>query len=84
MKVLCFSLSVLLIMVAPANATISFVDSGRTFSSRQDTHVGQPLLDGYEYMGRLQYIPENPTLCPGTYPNQKFDIVNPSDGLPGK
>jgi len=82
MKVLCFSLSVLLIMVAPANATISFVDSGRTFSSRQDTHVGQPLLDGYEYMGRLQYIPENPTLCPGTYPNQKFDIVNPSDGLP--
>jgi len=72
----------LTILATPTTATISFVDSGRTFVSRQDTHIGQPLLSGYEYMGRLQSIPENPTLCPGKYPNQKFDIVNPTDGLP--
>lgn len=63
-------------------ATISFMNSGRTFRSRMDPHVGQPLLRGYEYMGRLQYVVDNPTLCPGKYPDQKFDIVTPIDGLP--
>eukprot|EP00531_Pseudo-nitzschia_arenysensis_P000271 CAMPEP_0116141442 /NCGR_PEP_ID=MMETSP0329-20121206/14385_1 /TAXON_ID=697910 /ORGANISM="Pseudo-nitzschia arenysensis, Strain B593" /LENGTH=617 /DNA_ID=CAMNT_0003636627 /DNA_START=260 /DNA_END=2110 /DNA_ORIENTATION=- len=83
-KMMCLSLLLLLLLLlaTPTTATISFIDTGRTFSSRQDTHIGQPLLDGYEYMGRLQWVLHNPTLCPGTWPNQKFDIVSPSDGLP--
>ncbi len=81
----CWSLFLLLAFIAnPAKATISFIQSGKTFLSRQDTHIGQPLTEGYQYMGRLQYIPENPTLCPGTHKNQKFDIVVPKDGLPGE
>ena len=81
----CWSLFLLLaLMVNPAKATISFINLGKSFASRQDTQYGQELAAGYQYAGRLQYIPENPTLCPGKYPNQKFDIVIPKDGLPGE
>lgn len=60
------------------------MNSGRTFHSTMDPHIGQPLLRGYDYMGRLQYLADNPTLCPGTGndANQAFDIVAPVDGLP--
>ena len=79
------SLSLLLLILAtPASATISFMDSSKIYTSHQDRHIGQPLLGGYQYMGRMQYVHDNPTLCPGTlYPQQTFEIVTPSDGLPG-
>jgi hypothetical protein len=74
----------LLLLATPASATITFMDSSKMYPSKRDRHIGQPLLEGYEYMGRLQYVPDNPTLCPGNvYPQQKFDIVTPTDGLPG-
>ena len=76
---LCFFSS----MIPTVDATISFIESGKTFHSKMDRHLGQPLLRGYEYMGRLQYVADNPTLCPGEYPNQNFSIVTPMDGLPG-
>jgi len=73
----------LLILATPASATISFMDSSKIYTSHPDRHIGQPLLGGYQYMGRMQYVPDNPTLCPGKlYPQQKFDIVTPTDGLP--
>jgi len=84
-KAMCFSrmlLILLIITVAPVQATISFVESGKVFPSKVDPLIGQPLLRGYEYMGRLQAVSDNPTLCPGVYPQQKFDIVTPTDGLP--
>ena len=79
---------VLACFASPVVATISFLDSGKTFHSRMDPHIGQPLMRGYEYVGRLQYISENPTLCPGNDNDgngndQTFDIVTPMDGLPG-
>jgi len=75
-------LFVLLLEATPASATISFIDSGRIFPSKPDAQFGRPLLRGYDYMGRLQYVSENPTLCQGTYPGQTFQIKTPSDGLP--
>jgi len=72
----------LLLLATPSDATISIIDSGKKFPSKPDPRIGQPLLRGYEYMGRLQYVPDNPTLCPGPYPHQAFDIVTPTDGLP--
>ena len=85
--VLCSSLFVLLIFnnpVTQVDATISIIDSGKTFNTKSDRKIGQQLLRGYAYMGRLQYVTDNPTLCPGIYnPNQKFNIVPPNDGLPG-
>ena len=85
-KAMCFSLMVLTLIniIAPVQASISFVESGKVFPSKVDALIGQPLLRGYEYMGRLQAVSDNPILCPGMYPQQKFDIVTPTDGLPGK
>jgi hypothetical protein len=74
----------LLGFVAPSDATITFIESRKTFHTKPDQHLGQPLLGGYDYMGRLQVVRENPTLCPGRYPDQAFDIVTPSDGIPGE
>ena len=71
-------------LTTPAEASISLLKSGKTYSSKLDTKLGQPLLRGMDYMGRLQYVPENPTLCPGDYPHQTFDVVTPADGLPSK
>mmetsp|Transcript_23519 Transcript_23519/g.38322 ORF Transcript_23519/g.38322 Transcript_23519/m.38322 type:complete len:598 (+) Transcript_23519:173-1966(+) len=69
--------------ILSVECSISLIDSGRTFESRPDRRVGQRLWKGYEYMGRLQYIPENPTLCPQGFDAQKkFSIVKPEDGLP--
>ena len=71
-------------MTTAVGATISIIESGKSFYSKPDRSIGQRLLRDYDYMGRLQYVTENPTLCRGKkYPNQKFDIVIPSDGLPG-
>jgi hypothetical protein len=67
-------------------ATISIADSGRTFESRPDHRLGPRLWKGYEYMGRMQYILDNPTLCPDTNHAsnpKKYQIVKPEDGLPG-
>ena len=86
--VLCSSLLFVLLIfnnpVTQVDATISIIDSGKTFNTKSDRKIGQQLLRGYAYMGRLQYVTDNPTLCPGIYnPNQKFNIVPPNDGLPG-
>lgn len=51
-------------MPSVADATITIVSTGETFLSKQDRHMGQKLWKGYEYMARLQYLQESPTLCP--------------------
>ena len=78
---LCFSSHVVV------DATVSIIDSGVTYESRPDHKIGQRLWKGYEYMGRMQHIIENPTLCPpqdgGFETDKKYKITPPSDGLPG-
>lgn len=63
--------------------SISIINSGKTFHTKQDQTIGLQLVRGYEYMGRLQHIDKNPTLCSNN-PYAKFPIVPPSDGIPGK
>ena len=75
-------LSLVLLLATPAQASIHFLDSGKAFPSRPDPHFGQPLLRGYDYMGRIQTIPENPTLCDYNR-KDKYNIVAPKDGIPG-
>jgi hypothetical protein len=66
-----------------ASASISIVDTGQTYESKPDYRVGQRLWKGYEYMGRMQYLPDNFSLCPQDYsPDHRFTIVKPQDGLP--
>mmetsp|Transcript_58094 Transcript_58094/g.142001 ORF Transcript_58094/g.142001 Transcript_58094/m.142001 type:complete len:653 (-) Transcript_58094:84-2042(-) len=72
--------------VVSVDASISIAETGQTFDSKPERYIGQRLWKGYEYMGRLQYLTENPTLCPppsssGTS-TTKFRINQPSDGLP--
>jgi flagellar basal body-associated protein FliL len=43
-------------------STITIVETGRTFESKPDHHVGQKFLQ--EYMGRIQLLKENESLCP--------------------
>ena len=88
----CRSLSLgwLLLLVLPAavQATITVMDTGETFSSRQDQQYGPTLWKGYQYAGRLQMIDGNLPLCPKAAtddnPNdeEKHRLVIPSDGLP--
>ena len=73
---------VVVLLATPARASIHFLDSGKAFPSRPDPHFGQPLLRGYDYMGRIQTIPENPTLCDYNR-KDKYNIVAPKDGIPG-
>jgi len=61
--------------------SISIINSGKTFHTKQDQTIGLQLVRGYEYMGRLQHIDKNPTLCSNN-PYAKFPIVPPSDGIP--
>ena len=73
-----------LLLVRCTHASIVDMDTGRRFSSRQET-LGKRLWRGYEYPARLQYMNENPWLCP-TY-NSDYDygdlnVTVPTDGLP--
>ncbi|KAG7369305.1 ring finger domain containing protein [Nitzschia inconspicua] len=83
----CPCLHLLLLLVLPlklVSATISIVESGRTFESKPDYKVGQRLWKGYQYMGRTQLLHENQSLCPQNFPNpsSKLSIIKPDDGLP--
>jgi len=80
------------------SATITVMDTGRRYRSRQDLTVGKRLWKGYEYMGRLQYVDGNLPLCPneerdaegweeenerGEGDGKKtYNVTVPKDGLP--
>jgi len=71
-----------LIFSPGVDGSISIIESGTTFHSKPDRNIGQQLITGYEYMGRLQTVRDNPTLCPHENRYEKFNIVPSSDGLP--
>ena len=78
----------LLLLAAAArivDATITVLEPSRkAFASVLNEHLGQPLLGGYDYMGRLQYLDDNLQLCPDKRnPDRMFDIVVPQDGHQG-
>ena len=67
-----------------AQATITIMDTGETFASRQDSEYGPLLWKDYQYAGRMQIIEGNLPLCPNEEedPDVKHRLVIPSDGLP--
>eukprot|EP00934_Nitzschia_sp_Nitz4_P003783 Nitzschia sp. Nitz4//scaffold15_size197535//132603//134631//NITZ4_001593-RA/size197535-augustus-gene-0.228-mRNA-1//-1//CDS//3329537760//3773//frame0 len=73
----------LLLSMSRVDASITVVDLDKVFGSRPENKVGRTLWKGYDYMGRLQYLPNNLQLCPSSSdPDATFDITPPSDGVP--
>lgn len=67
-------------------ASIQIVTTGKTYSSSPDRLIGQQLRDGYQYEARLQFLEQNPHLCPfntTSVQNEDWTVVPPQDGLPG-
>jgi hypothetical protein len=64
-----------------AQASITIVDTGQAFPSLPDKKLGQQLWKGYQYMGRLQMIWNNPQLC---NTKEAMQVTVPEDSLPGK
>ena len=65
------------------NASITIVDSGRTYSSKMDKVNGIKLVDGMRYPARLQQIPGNEHLCYDNSKYQNWNITIPTDDYPG-
>ena len=73
--------SLLLLLIIPlCHATITVMDSGKRFASKQDAN-GKRLWKGYEYYARLQYLEGNMALCPGMKPENRT-LIPPEDGIP--
>jgi len=68
-------------LLLPVNATITILDSGKRFASREDKYYGPLFWKGYQYMARLQYINENFSLCPSEN-NKTQSLQLPVDNLP--
>lgn len=80
-------LSVLLFSLCcvTTQATITVIDTGERFASRQDSEYGPLLWKGYQYGGRLQMIDGNLPLCPDDGQDNNDDITKhklivPADG----
>lgn len=74
-------------MAQTCQATITVVDSGHKYASRQnlkladDNQTYQRMWKGYEYKARLQYVDGNLPLCPDPRnPDQKYNLTAPRDG----
>ena len=72
-------------------ASITIKETGQRFPSHQETSIQgtKRFWKGYEYMGRLQYIPNNLSLCwpskgtVGDVPSEyRYNLTIPPDGLP--
>jgi hypothetical protein len=60
------------------------MDGGSRYPSRVDNQYGKAFVRGYEYMARLQYLPDNPTLCKPAAGPETFNLTHvPPDHLPG-
>jgi hypothetical protein len=60
------------------------MDGGSRYKSRVDIHYGKAFVRGYEYMARLQYLSDNPTLCTPAAGPETFNLTHvPPDQLPG-
>ena len=88
------AVSVLLcLLTRVVRGTITIVETGEHFASRQDEDYGPTLWKNYPYEGRLQMIEGNFPLCPPensnnddqqqpVVPPKKHRLIIPPDGLP--
>lgn len=64
-------------------ASITVMESGERYKSRPDHLYGRAFHRGYEYMARLQHMPENLSLCPSPSGPEKVNLtVVPPDKSP--
>ena len=67
------------------SASITVMDGGSRYKSRVDNHYGKAFVRGYEYMARLQYLPDHPTLCKPAGESYTINLTHvPPDQLPGE
>ena len=64
-------------------ASITVIESGKTYPSRPDKHLGVHLWKGIDFFGKLQFVHGNMQLCRGADPTRKFKIVTPEEGIQG-
>lgn len=77
-----FAAAAALLFSSVADATITIAGTGERFPSYPDRLIGSKFLEGFEYMARLQYIPDDLDVCPSFQPVSNITIVPPRDGLP--
>jgi len=64
-----------------SEATITVLETRKRYLSRQREKLGQKLEDGYEYEAHLQYLDQNPWLCPTDTP-MTLNVTVPQRGIP--
>lgn len=62
-------------------ASITVVGTQQSFPSEPVKGVGRHMWKGYEYIGRLQYLPHHMDLCDIQEP---VSITVPQDSVPGR
>ena len=62
-------------------ASITVVGTQQSFPSEPVKGVGRHMWKGYEYIGRLQYLPHHMDLCDIQEP---VSIIVPQDSVPGR
>eukprot|EP00522_Entomoneis_paludosa_P014444 CAMPEP_0172459624 /NCGR_PEP_ID=MMETSP1065-20121228/33397_1 /TAXON_ID=265537 /ORGANISM="Amphiprora paludosa, Strain CCMP125" /LENGTH=623 /DNA_ID=CAMNT_0013214371 /DNA_START=319 /DNA_END=2190 /DNA_ORIENTATION=- len=75
------ALAVVAMLPCSTTATITVLDSGKRYASRQDRFYGPLFWKGYQYMARLQYVEDNLSLCPEPF-NRTHTLQTPVDNLP--
>jgi hypothetical protein len=68
-------------LLDPSSSSSSSSTSHTSYDSMNDPKYGRQLLSGYEYYSRLQFIPNNPSLCV-QQEEVNYTITIPNDSLP--
>lgn len=74
-----------LMLVGPwcVHASITIMETAKSFPSRPEKKLGHQLWKGSEYMGRMQFVHGNLQLCKSVQdPHRRFFISESMDGLP--
>lgn len=74
-----------LVLLVPwqAQASITIMETAKSFPSRPEKKLGHQLWKGSEYMGRMQFVHGNLQLCKSVQdPHRRFAINESMDGLP--
>ena len=75
----------MLLVPCHVQATITILETAKSFPSRPEKKLGHQLWKGSEYMGRMQFVHGNLQLCKSAQdPHRRFFISESMDGLPSR
>jgi len=73
----------MLLVPCHVKASITILETAKSFPSRPEKKLGHQLWKGSEYMGRMQFVHGNLQLCKSAQdPHRRFFISESMDGLP--